>query len=107
MAATPLARLQAVFNEVNLPERVVDYWLRTCGMQSISDFIGWYDRANYAAEISGQFPGKFPVKADGPPEGQLSEERQRLFIARARTAYEKAIALEKKETAQEAEGGRP
>ena len=96
-------QLKALFAEKVLPPLLQTYFLETCMMTSVEDFIHNFTKDTNATEIKDVLSAKFPVKLDGPEESQRTEEQQRLLISRCRTAYAAGLALQEKATSQQTE----
>ena len=84
---TPDQGLAAILKECACQDNVVNYLKEGCGVANTSDFLSYFGRSAYEAEIAELFKAKFPISEEFPLE------RQKLCIARCRSAYALAVEL--------------
>ena len=78
-ASTGIEQLKALFSEKNLQPALQAYFLETCGMASVEDFINNFNTKEYATEIKDVLVRKFPIQGDGPEVDRRTEEQQSML----------------------------
>ena len=79
--------LAEIMAQANVQDPLKLFFLERCELKTASDFLGYVSKANYELELADLAKGEFPVTAT------FKIEQQRLYVTRARMAYNLATSV--------------
>ena len=85
--------LNEIFKKTEMQQPLALYFQESCGIKTSSDFLKYVPAASYETELAEIVKGAFLVKED------FKVETQRLYVARARAAFQLALEVSNKLTA--------
>ena len=86
--------------EADAQQEMRDYFVKTCGIRTATDFLGYFAAGAFEAEIAEVVKSKFPVKEAAENVPAFTAETQRLYVARARAAFRLATQVKDRVVAE-------
>ena len=103
--------LKQIFELTNMPQELVKYFIEECEIPHTSEFLSHVAATTFETELKSIVEERFPARAaEGEGENLVpafTRDKQRMYVARARSAYKLATEVLNKNKIEQEQATKP